>query len=111
MASALSLVSEGQEAGESTLFQRCGFDLCMKTGNRPVEASASPRSACSYSRIVPVPGIDDGMAQGPATTRVHQAVLDYAPKRLGLDVDPALRKPQDQQMLLLTDMTIRRPVQ
>jgi hypothetical protein len=42
-------------------------------------------------------GMDDGRAQIP----VRQALLFYALKRLGLDTDPAARRPQDQQIVLV----------
>ena len=42
-------------------------------------------------------GVQDGRAQIP----VRRALLFYALKRLGLDTDPAARRPQDQQIVLL----------
>jgi len=36
---------------------------------------------------------------------VRRALLYYALKRLGLDTDPGARKPQDQQIVLLTPHT------
>ena len=41
------------------------------------------------------------MNGGKAEIRVRRALLYYALRRLGLDTDPAARKPQDQQIVLL----------
>jgi len=38
---------------------------------------------------------------GKATISVRRAFLYYTLKRLGLDTDPAARRPQDQQIVLL----------
>jgi predicted DNA-binding transcriptional regulator YafY len=46
-------------------------------------------------------GLDYGMRNGKAEIRVRRAFLYYTLKRLGLDTDPAARKPQDQQVVLL----------
>lgn len=45
--------------------------------------------------------MDYGMEAGRAEIVVRRALLFYALKRLGLDTDPAARKPQDQQIVLL----------
>ena len=45
--------------------------------------------------------MDYGMEAGRAQIAVRRALLFYALKRLGLDTDPAARKPQDQQFVLL----------
>ena len=41
------------------------------------------------------------MRGGKAKIKVRRALLYYALRRLGLDTDPAARKPQDQQIVLL----------
>lgn len=46
-------------------------------------------------------GLDYGMEEGVTEIRVRKAMLYYALKRLGLDTDPAARRPQDQQIVLL----------
>ncbi|SUZ33873.1 hypothetical protein ROE7235_03648 [Roseibaca ekhonensis] len=61
--------------------------------------------------IVPHPDLSDnqrraiemdyGMEGGHAQIAVRRALLFYALKRLGLDTDPAARRPQDQQIILL----------
>lgn len=45
--------------------------------------------------------LDYGMQNGRVVIPVRRALLYYALKRLGLDTDPAARKPQDQQIVLL----------
>lgn len=46
--------------------------------------------------------LDYGMSEGGlAEIKVKQSMLYYALKRLGLDTDPAVRRPQDQQIILL----------
>lgn len=45
--------------------------------------------------------MDYGMQDGHAQIAVRRALLFYALKRLGLDTDPAARRPQDQQIVLL----------
>jgi len=44
--------------------------------------------------------LDYGMENGVTTIPVRRAMLYYALKRLGLDTDPAARRPQDQQIVL-----------
>ncbi len=45
--------------------------------------------------------MDYGMEEGRAQIPVRRALLFYALKRLGLDTNPAARRPQDQQIVLL----------
>jgi len=45
--------------------------------------------------------MDYAMEGGHAQIAVRRALLFYALKRLGLDTDPAARRPQDQQIILL----------
>lgn len=45
--------------------------------------------------------MDYGMEAGHAQIVVRRALLFYALKRLGLDTDPAARRPRDQQIVLL----------
>jgi predicted DNA-binding transcriptional regulator YafY len=51
--------------------------------------------------------MDYGMEDGRAQIAVRRALLFYALKRLGLDTDPAARKPQDQQIVLLNADKVR----
>lgn len=50
--------------------------------------------------------MDYGMEDGRAQISVRRALLFYALKRLGLDTDPAARRPQDQQIVLLNSEEI-----
>ena len=45
--------------------------------------------------------MDYGMEDGQAQIPVRRALLFYSLKRLGLDTDPAARRPQNQQIVLL----------
>ena len=45
--------------------------------------------------------LDYGMNDGMSEITLRRAMLFYALKRLGLDTDPAARRPQDQQIVLL----------
>ena len=60
---------------------------CIGLSSGNIEYDRSPRT---YS-----------MKGGKAEIKVHQALLYYALRRLVLDTDPAARKPQDQQIVLL----------
>jgi hypothetical protein len=52
--------------------------------------------------------MDYGMEDGRSQIPVRRALLFYALKRLGLDTDPAARRPQDQQILLLNPEVLAR---
>jgi hypothetical protein len=52
--------------------------------------------------------MDYGMEDGRAQIPVRGALLFYALKRLGLDTDPAARRPQDQQIILLNPEVLAR---
>jgi predicted DNA-binding transcriptional regulator YafY len=51
--------------------------------------------------------MDYGMEGGRAEIHVRRALLFYALKRLGLDTDPSVRRPQDQQIILLNADKVR----
>ena len=59
-----------------------------------------PHPALSHTQAKVI-ALDYGMRGGKAEIRVRRALLYYALRRLGLDTDPAARKPQDQQIVLL----------
>lgn len=65
-----------------------------------VELEIGPHPALSQNqkRVIE---LDYGMQNGRVVIPVRRALLYYALKRLGLDTDPAARKPQDQQIILL----------
>ena len=50
--------------------------------------------------------MDYGMEDGRAQIPVRRALLFYALKRLGLDTDPAARRPQDQQIVLISQNSL-----
>lgn len=50
--------------------------------------------------------MDYGMEEGRAQIKVRRALLFYALKRLGLDTDPAARRPQDQQIVLMAQSEV-----
>lgn len=63
-----------------------------------LEIGPHPELSPNQKRVIE---LDYGMQNGRAVIPVRQALLYYALKRLGLDTDPAARKPQDQQIILL----------
>ena len=63
-----------------------------------------PELSTNQKRVIE---LDYGMDDGQATILVRRALLYYALKRLGLDTDPAARKPQDQQIILLNAAAIQ----
>jgi predicted DNA-binding transcriptional regulator YafY len=90
-------------------------------GQGPVTAESSADEAWHHEVVLeigPHPDLSDnqrraiemdyGMEEGRAQIAVRRALLFYALKRLGLDTDPAARRPQDQQIVLLNrDEVIR----
>jgi len=102
----------------------CQTDECFKDfllsrilgirGSREREASADDDSDWHTEvtlEIAPHPGLsetqakvialDYGMRGGKAKIKVRRALIYYALRRLELDTDPAARRPQDQQIVLL----------
>lgn len=67
--------------------------------NSEVTLEIAPHPALSDAQAKVV-ALDYGMRDGKAEITVRRALLYYALKRLGLDTDPAARKPQDQQIVL-----------
>ena len=54
--------------------------------------------------------MDYGMVDGTSEIVVRKALLFYALKRLGLDIDPSARRPQDQQIVLLNCDEVLKPL-
>ena len=87
----------------------------VDVGNQGPAASAAVSDIAWNSEVVleigPHPELSDtqrraiemdyGMVHGKAEIVVRKALLFYALNRLGLDTDPAARRPQDQQIVLL----------
>jgi hypothetical protein len=63
-----------------------------------LEIAPHPDLSDAQAKVV---ALDYGMRDGKAEITVRRALLYYALKRLGLDTDPAARRPQDQQIVLL----------
>lgn len=65
-----------------------------------LEIGPHPDLSESQKRII---ALDYGMRGGRAQIQIRKALRYYALRRLGLDTDPAARKPQDQQIVLLEE--------
>jgi predicted DNA-binding transcriptional regulator YafY len=63
-----------------------------------LEIGPHPELSDTQQKVI---ALDYGMRGGKAKIPVRKALLYYALKRLGLDTDPAARRPQDQQIVLL----------
>lgn len=63
-----------------------------------LEVGPHPELSETQAKVI---AIDYGMRGGKAKIKVRRALLYYALRRLGLDTDPAARRPQDQQIVLL----------
>jgi predicted DNA-binding transcriptional regulator YafY len=68
-----------------------------------LEVGPHPELSPNQKRVIE---LDYGMENGIVTIPVRRALLYYALKRLGLDTDPAARKPQDQQIVLLNQEAV-----
>ena len=68
--------------------------------NTTVTISIAPHPELSETQKKVI-ALDYGMRGGSVKIPVRRALLYYALKRLGLDTDPAARRPQDQQIVLL----------
>ena len=63
-----------------------------------LEVAPHPELSETQAKVI---ALDYGMRGGSAKIRVRRALLYYALRRLGLDTDPAARRPQDQQIVLV----------
>jgi hypothetical protein len=63
-----------------------------------LEVGPHPDLSQTQAKVI---ALDYGMCGGKAKIKVRRALLYYALRRLGLDTDPAARKPKDQQIVLL----------
>lgn len=63
-----------------------------------LEIGPHPALSDTHAKVI---ALDYGMKGGKAEISVRRALLYYALRRLGLDTDPAARKPHDQQIVLL----------
>ncbi|PRX27408.1 WYL domain-containing protein [Meinhardsimonia xiamenensis] len=63
-----------------------------------LEVGPHPDLSEAQAKVI---ALDYGIRGGKAKITVRRALLYYALRRLGLDTDPAARRPQDQQIVLL----------
>ncbi|WP_082802242.1 WYL domain-containing protein [Falsihalocynthiibacter arcticus] len=77
--------------------------------NSEVTLEIVPHPALSETQAKVI-ALDYGMHGGKAKIKVRRALLYYALRRLGLDTDPAARRPQDQQIILLNSSEFRVPI-
>ena len=63
-----------------------------------LEIGPHPELSETQQKVI---ALDYGMKSGKTKIPVRRALLYYALKRLGLDTDPAARRAQDQQIVLL----------
>jgi hypothetical protein len=63
-----------------------------------LEIAPHPELSETQAKVI---ALDYGMRGGKAKIKVRRALLYYALRRLGLDTNPAARRPQDQQIVLL----------
>lgn len=75
-----------------------------------LEIGPHPKLSDTQQKVI---AVDYGMKGGKANIPVRKALLYYALKRLGLDTDPAARRAQDQQIVLLNaaELDARTPAQ
>lgn len=91
----LSRIIEIRESRESLVSPDDDSDW-----NAEVVLEVGPHPALSETQAKVI-SLDYGMRGGKAKIKVRRALLYYALRRLGLDTDPAARRPQDQQIVLL----------
>ena len=72
-----------------------------------LEIAPHPDLSDTQAKVI---ALDYGMRGGKAKIKVRRALLYYALKRLGLDTDPSVRKPHDQQIVLLNLAEVMRDV-
>lgn len=68
-----------------------------------LEVAPHPELSETQAKVI---ALDYGMRGGKAKIKVRRALLYYTLRRLGLDTDPAARRPQDQQIVLLNRQAI-----
>lgn len=70
-----------------------------------LEIGPHPELSETQQKVI---ALDYDMRAGKAKLKVRCAFLYYALKRLGLDTDPAARRPQDQQIVLLNTEVLKK---
>ena len=80
---------------------------CFEAGKSVDELAKAGVFAAGLSAMQQnVIALDGGMKSGNAKIPVRKAMLYYPLKRQGLDIDPAARRPRDQQIILLNHATL-----
>ena len=87
----VEVAEQGTVTSEPSVDEAWHTEVVLEIGPHP-ELSDNQRRAIE---------MDYGMMDGKAHIAVRKALLFYALKRLGLDTDPAARKPKDQQIILI----------
>lgn len=94
----LSRIVETGAQGPVTADPQADADWCSEV---VLEISPHPDLSPTQRRVIEM---DYGMDEGRAQIPVRRALLFYTLKRLGLDTDPAARRPQDQQIVLVSPL-------
>ena len=68
-----------------------------------LEIGPHPELSRSQKKVI---ALDYGMRGGKAQIPVRKALVYYTMKRLGLDTPPTVRRPQDQQIVLLNHAAV-----
>lgn len=96
----LSRILEIRGAREIEMSAEDDSDWCTEV---TLELGPHPGLSEMQAKII---ALDYGMLGGKAEIKVRRALLYYALRRLGLDTDPAARRPHDQQIVLLNPDTV-----
>lgn len=91
----LSRIIRTRHAKDSPVTEKADKDWHDRVA---LEIGPHPDLSESQKKVI---AFDYGMRSGRAKIKVRRAMLFYALKRLGLDIDPAARTPQDQQIVLI----------
>lgn len=79
--------AQSKAKSDSAWHSFVGLEIAPHPGLTPAQAKAI--------------ALDYGITKGAATIKVRRALLFYALRRLGLDVDPDVRPPQEQHIVLV----------
>ena len=88
-------LSETEVSAAVMIFKK--IEMLKKNAEVPLEIGPHPDLSDTQLRAIEM---DYCMIAGREDIVVRKALLFYALKRLGLDADPAARRPQDQQIVL-----------
>lgn len=80
-------------------------DDCDWNTEVTLEIGPHPALSETHAKVI---ALDYGMRGGKVKIKIRRALLYYTLRRLGLDIDPGARKPQDQQIVLLNREVIHK---